>query len=390
MTEPTDRPTDDALIARYREATALDDAAPGIGLRATVLAQAQKLAATRAEISHDAPEAPPAHATTHATTHADEPGAEMDFAAQPLAPSAPMDAANDRHWAIPAVASVAVLGLAGLLALQFGHGSSQEQELALGRHAAPPLHAPAEPSAPQPSASVTAPAADAAPAAPPPPAKPTEHRPARPRQGENEQPAAKTQHQAVGPTPQARRPRQEDAVRATEERVAAEPPGPAAPERMREPALVPDAAPAAPAPALAGRMRAPSPAAEAAPSVARADALEMGANAAPPAPELRAPPPPTLPRQRLLAAAAAGQLAAAREALAQGAPVNAADDTGRTALMLAAQRGDANMARLLQDAGADPLRTDRDGLSAIDYARRAGHEALAIQLSTGDGHATKP
>ena len=48
--------------------------------------------------------------------------------------------------------------------------------------------------------------------------------------------------------------------------------------------------------------------------------------------------------------------------------------------MLAARRGDVGMARLLLGAGADPRRADRDGASAIDYARRAGHEALAQHL----------
>jgi ankyrin repeat protein len=44
--------------------------------------------------------------------------------------------------------------------------------------------------------------------------------------------------------------------------------------------------------------------------------------------------------------------------------------------MLAAQRGDAPLVRLLLDAGADPQRTDRDGLRAADLAQQAGHAAL--------------
>ena len=73
----------------------------------------------------------------------------------------------------------------------------------------------------------------------------------------------------------------------------------------------------------------------------------------------------------------------ARRALEQGAPINRTDAAGRTALMLAAQRGDVGMARLLLAAGADARRTDRQGVSAIDHARRAGHEALARHLEQG-------
>ena len=56
--------------------------------------------------------------------------------------------------------------------------------------------------------------------------------------------------------------------------------------------------------------------------------------------------------------------------------------------MLAARRGDVGMVRLLQQAGADVRRTDRAGLSAIDHARRAGHEALARHLEAPPGQQT--
>ena len=65
--------------------------------------------------------------------------------------------------------------------------------------------------------------------------------------------------------------------------------------------------------------------------------------------------------------------------------MNASDASGRTALMLAARRGDVGMARLLVGAGADARRTDRQGVSAIEHARRAGHEALARHLEQGGG-----
>lgn len=60
--------------------------------------------------------------------------------------------------------------------------------------------------------------------------------------------------------------------------------------------------------------------------------------------------------------------------------MNGADARGRTALMIAAQRGDAALVRLLLDAGADTRRTDHDGLRAIDLAQQAGHTDLLPAL----------
>lgn len=51
-----------------------------------------------------------------------------------------------------------------------------------------------------------------------------------------------------------------------------------------------------------------------------------------------------------------------------GANVNAKDESGRTALMYAAQNSEAYIARLLIDAGADPYMTDNDGETALSYA----------------------
>ena len=56
--------------------------------------------------------------------------------------------------------------------------------------------------------------------------------------------------------------------------------------------------------------------------------------------------------------------------------MNTANTLGRSALMMAAQRGDEPLVRLLIGAGADSLRTDRDGLRAADLAQQAGHAAL--------------
>jgi ankyrin repeat protein len=56
------------------------------------------------------------------------------------------------------------------------------------------------------------------------------------------------------------------------------------------------------------------------------------------------------------------------------------DAEGRTALMLAAARGDEVLVRELLQAGVDVRRVDNDNLTAADHARRAGHEALARQI----------
>lgn len=51
-----------------------------------------------------------------------------------------------------------------------------------------------------------------------------------------------------------------------------------------------------------------------------------------------------------------------------GAQVNAEDNRGRTALMIAAERGHADIVKLLLARGADPKHTDRQGKTARDLA----------------------
>ena len=88
--------------------------------------------------------------------------------------------------------------------------------------------------------------------------------------------------------------------------------------------------------------------------------------------------------QRLLTAALSGSLDAARKALADGAPVDATNAAGQTALMLAARRGDEALVRLLLAAGADRARTDPSGRTAAALARQQGHAALAPLLSASE------
>lgn len=119
------------------------------------------------------------------------------------------------------------------------------------------------------------------------------------------------------------------------------------------------AAPAAAAPPLAA----------AAPEAHTRDALTAGARA-----------PATLWR-----AVAQGDADAVRAALASGTSPDASDSDGRPPLVVAVVQGDGGpryqaVVRLLIDAGADPARTDRQGLSAIDHARRLGQSAVLQAL----------
>jgi len=82
------------------------------------------------------------------------------------------------------------------------------------------------------------------------------------------------------------------------------------------------------------------------------------------------------PAYPLHAAVAAGDAAAVRQWLARDANPNQRDAKEQTPLMLAADRGDGAIVRLLVDAGADRRLRDPQGLSAADHAERAGHAEL--------------
>ena len=97
-------------------------------------------------------------------------------------------------------------------------------------------------------------------------------------------------------------------------------------------------------------------------------------------------------QDKLLAAIVAGDAAAVRALLEEGADAKAADGVGVTLVMRAAEVGNAETVRLLLAAGGDPTARDRFGRNAADRARdgiaaRAGKDKdyeLILKLLTDE------
>jgi ankyrin repeat protein len=82
----------------------------------------------------------------------------------------------------------------------------------------------------------------------------------------------------------------------------------------------------------------------------------------------------------LHSAASARNLEAARFLLEHGAPVNARQQAGWVPIHAAAQNGDRPMVELLLKHRADPKLTNDDGKTAAMVAREKGHEQIAALL----------
>jgi ankyrin repeat protein len=82
----------------------------------------------------------------------------------------------------------------------------------------------------------------------------------------------------------------------------------------------------------------------------------------------------------LHSACAAGDARIARLLLDNGADPNARQEGGFTPIQAAAQNGDEELAQLLLDRGADPGAATDAGKTAADFASESGHEELAARL----------
>ncbi len=83
----------------------------------------------------------------------------------------------------------------------------------------------------------------------------------------------------------------------------------------------------------------------------------------------------------LHSAVAANRTALVRLLISRGAKINAVQDGGFTPLHGAAFNGNADIAGLLLDAGADVSRLTADRKTASTIARERGHDALAARLA---------
>ncbi len=381
---------DDALLKRYLEASALDPARPSPALRKAVLAQAHAAAAGFANAPGEAPVR--SEKSTELIAVYDRPtlgNGQNSSESSVFQPPRARSAANDTSWHVRAVASLAVLGLATLLFLQFESGTPDEREVATGQSppaaaapAAQPVQAPSPSGGadPAPSAESHTPMTTAAPE---PSESPELARTPTPPTQRKAAAADKARSESVAPELAAPAGSTLGAMK-TMPAPAAAPPTPAP---MPEAALAKSMPPVAPAAAPIVTLAPPSQEARSrlqpvpAPATGRnADATRMRQEASASAPA----------SQRLLVAVANGALEAARQALKDGAPVNAPDAAGQTPLMLAARRGDEAMLRLLLAMGADPTRTDAAGLTAAEHARRAGHEMLRPLLNSPESPQPAP
>ncbi|MHA1598979.1 MAG: ankyrin repeat domain-containing protein [Alphaproteobacteria bacterium] len=83
----------------------------------------------------------------------------------------------------------------------------------------------------------------------------------------------------------------------------------------------------------------------------------------------------------LMEAAKRGIVAAVIGFLSRGADANASDDNGGTVLHWAVAHGSLDVVSVLIKVGADPIKTDRRGLSPLALAKKKGLSEIVEKLS---------
>ena len=302
MTEPRDE-----LLERYAEAVAQDPRRPSDRVRNAARAHAQMLRDQAAQVKR----------------------------AHYAAPTKP--AANQPQWTLSLVASLAVVGLAGLLYVQIDRGAPQDREIALGAPA--PSHVPSPSPSPSSNSAQSA-RTDTAQASPPRPTAPA----AQARQ--------RSQPEVILAAPSAPIPTVQDAAQAVAN---------ATPPRVYS--AVPaeaDSHPAAKMPSKATGQIASADSGRDAELQTRAESATRAS-------------------AQFLHAARVGNIATIHKLLAQGVAVDARDDGGNTSLMLAVTHRQAQVVRKLLDSGADASLVNASGLTALQLAKQQGFADI-VQL----------
>lgn len=362
MTQP--EPPDELLL-RYRQASAQDTSRPAERVRAAVRAHALAVVAAHRQ--------------------------------DPAAPAARRDvAANQSRWKMSALASVALVGLTGLLLLQFDRGTPAEKELVQGsavvdaspapqalppatsfpatvdksQGALPAARAPepesrlrVDPSRGSVRSKSDPPGATTAPAARDEPVQPMPSSP-----GAGTPPALAVANEAVPAAPAAKLADKVAAPVLPSGRVEADDAAvlaPAPPARVTPGARGTMAQEkSGPMPGARGTMAQEQSGASAQPALRQRDGERMARD----------------PTVALRDIARAGDVSPLAQLIGRGAALDGADEAGQTPLMLAVINGHTEMVRRLLAAGANPLLQDRDHMTALAHARRLGLDAIARML----------
>lgn len=341
MSAQDDRVPGDELIRRYHEASAQDMRRPGAHVRQAVQQHAQAVLAAQNRTA-------------------------------PTPPDTQREAANQPRWKLAMLASIVLAGLTGLLVLQFDRGTPEEKDIAFGQPLPPPVSTRATAEAPPPTTTPAAPAGrtatltDSAGAGNT--TKAAQKETATPGMG---QPSPEAMPAPVAP------PRPDADKTAAPPAFSASPALPGSPEKeSRATARMADSAAADPPASTGTLMARPTP--------PKAAMQAAPATPAPPAQRSRdEPSEPLEPAAAMLEAARNGRLTELERLLQQGVSINAPDDTGKTALILATIHGHAAVVQRLLALGANRALTDRDGLNALQHARRLGREQIAALLEAG-------